>query len=267
MKRVTLVIGFVLLFAASAFAVETVVSTHAVLGEFAEIVGGEEIEVVTIIPSGFCPAHYDLSPRDLAAVLRASVVLYSGIEPWMETLLDSVGSDATVLQLPGSWTEPNAVIDKVETIRDALAERFPASAAIFQTNADTYVAEVRALGETLRAKAASAGTSSVRVVCMAWQTDFVSWLGFDIAVTYGVPAALSLQDLVRLAAEGREAEATLVIDNLQSGVGFGAKLAHEIGAIHVVLSNFPGPIPNTATVLDMFSTNAETLFSAIEPLE
>ena len=48
----------------------SVVATHAVLGEFAQIVGGELIEVTTIIPSGFCPAFYDLSPSDVAAVSR-----------------------------------------------------------------------------------------------------------------------------------------------------------------------------------------------------
>jgi hypothetical protein len=102
---------------------------------------------------------------------------------------------------------------------------------------------------------------------MAWQVDFVSWLGFDIVATYGVPEALSLQDLAQLAAEGRAAGARLVVDNLQSGVGFGAKLAHEINAIHIVLSNFPGPMPATPTVLDLFAQNAEALFSAIESSE
>ena len=76
-----------------------------------------------------------------------------------------------------------------------------------------------------------------------------------------------MRDLVDLAAAGRDAGAQLVIDNLQSGVDFGAKLAREIGAVHVVLSNFPGAMPRTTTVVDLLTRNAEALFSAIEPLE
>jgi ABC-type Zn uptake system ZnuABC Zn-binding protein ZnuA len=266
-RHVALAIAIALLFAGSVLAAETVVSTHAVLGEFAQAVGGDAIEVVTIIPSGFCPAHYDLSPSDLVAVLGASLVLYSGFEPWMETLLDAVGSDATVLQLPGTWNTPDAAIEKVEAIRDALSERFPDSSADFVANADAYAARLRSLGATLQERADSAGVSSVAVVCMDWQASFVSWLGFDVAVTYGMPEGLSLRDLATLAGEGRDAGATLVVDNLQSGVSFGAKLAHEIGAIHVVLSNFPGAMPATATVLDLFAQNAEALFTAIEPVE
>jgi len=267
LKRIALALGIALLLAIPTLATETVVSTHAVLGEFAQVIGGDEIEVITIIPSGFCPAHYDLSPSDLVAVLDASLVLYSGFEPWMDTLLDAVESSATVLQLPGSWNTPDSAISKVETIRDALSARYPDLSSDFAAHADAYIESLRALGATLQDRAESLGASSIAVVCMEWQASFVSWLGFDVAVTYGLPEGLSLQDLVRLTADGQNAGAVLVIDNLQSGISFGAKLAHEVGAVHVVLSNFPGAMPGTATVLDLFTQNAEALFTAVEPIE
>ena len=267
MQRIATIVGVWLLLFGAAVGAETVVSTHAVLGEFAQTIVGDAIEVVTIIPSGFCPAHYDLCPSDLAAVMDASVILYSGFEPWMETLIDAVGSDASVIQLPGPWNTPEAAVGKVEAIRGALAERFPASADDFAANAATYIEALRALGDTLKEQAESLSASTIAVVCMQWQESFVSWLGFDVAVTYGMPEGLSLQDLVTLAGEGTEANAQLVIDNLQSGIDFGAKLAREIGAVHVVLSNFPGAMPYTATVLGLFTRNAEALFSAIEPLD
>jgi len=87
-----------------------------------------------------------------------------------------------------------------------------------------------------------------------------------VTVSYGLPENLSLRDLVELADQGRTAEAVLVIDNLQSGIEFGGKLAREVDAVHVVLSNFPGALPNTATLIDLFVRNAEALFTAIEPI-
>ena len=267
MKRIAMLVGIGLLWVGAAVGAGTVVSTHAVLGEFAQIIVGDAVEVVTIIPSGFCPAQYDLSPKDLAAVIDASLILYSGFEPWIETLANAAGSGAVVTQLPGEWNTPGFAIEKVEVIRDLLVERFPDSADGFAANAGAYIEALRSLEDALQERAESAGVSGIPVVCMEWQRDFVSWLGFDVAVTYGIPGTLSLRDLVDLAAEGTEAGAELVIDNLQSGVDFGAKLAREIGAVHVVLSNFPGAMPNTATVVDLFARNAEALFSAIEPLE
>lgn len=266
MKRVAVLFGVVLLLGLTVIGAETVVSTHAVLGEFVGIVGGEAIDVVTIIPSGFCPSHYDLVPSDLVAVLNASLIVYSGFEPWIETLADAAGTEAVVVQLPGAWNTPDAAIGKVEAIRDLLAGRLPSEADGFASRAAAYVEELRALGNALRARTDAACVGDIAVVCMEWQADFVSWLGFDVAVTYGVPEGLSLQDLVDLTAAGRDAGAQLVIDNLQSGVDFGAKLARELGAVHVVLSNFPGAMPYTATVVDLLTRNTEALLSAIEPV-
>ena len=253
-------------FSTAVLAKPTVVATHAVLGEFAEIVGGDLIEMVTIIPSGFCPAHYDLRPSDVAAVSRAAMVLYSGIEPWMDSLLDAVGGTASVVLLTGSWSTPDAAAGKVDAIVAALSELLPDDAEAFATNAAAYKEDLASLATSLKAKAATLHVEDVPVISMAWQETFVSWLGFNIVATYGMPENLSLADLVELGQVGKENEAVLVIDNLQSGVGFGAKLAREVGAIHVVLSNFPGAMPRTATVLDLFAQNAEALFSAIEPL-
>jgi len=58
-----------------------------------------------------------------------------------------------------------------------------------------------------------------------------------------------------------------VIDSLQSGIDFGTKLAHEVGAVDVVLSDLPGATPGTVAALDLFQRNVESLFSAIEPIE
>lgn len=245
----------------------TVVVTHAVLGEFTAAVGGDLIEVVTIIPSGFCPAHYDLRPSDIAAVSNASLVIFSGFEPWMNTLIESVGDashPAQTVQLPGPWNRPDDAAAKVDAIAAALSDLLPEEGPTFAENATAYEESLASLTAALKEEADRLDVGSIPVISMAWQAAFVSWLGFDVVATYGVPENLSLRDLVELAQVGKEKGALLVIDNLQSGVNFGAKLAREIGAIHVVLTNFPGAMPATATVPEMFEANAESLFSALE---
>jgi len=250
---------------ASAGTVPTVVATHAVFGEFTRAIGGSLINVVTIVPSGFCPAHYDLRPSDIKAVSQAVLVIYSGFEPWMDTLLARVGSKAKVLQLKGPWNTPDGAAAKVRAISSALAEILPGEKDVFTANAKAYRGKLSAIAASLKDRAQKLQVSSIPVICMQWQVPFVSWLGFAIVASYGKPESLSIKDLVNLARVGKEKKAQLVIDNLQSGVNFGAKLAQEIGAVHVVLSNFPGAMPNTATVLDLFKQNAENLFFAIAP--
>lgn len=74
---------------------------------------------------------------------------------------------------------------------------------------------------------------------------------------------LSLKEVDHLIQTGREQGVALVVDNLQSGPDFGARLAYEVGAVHVVLTNFPGALPGTATHLEMLRYNADKLFEAL----
>ena len=53
MKRSSLWVAVCVLLVGTVAGAQTVVSTHAVLGEFTQKVGGEDINVVTLIPSGF----------------------------------------------------------------------------------------------------------------------------------------------------------------------------------------------------------------------
>jgi len=180
--------------------------------------------------------------------------------------LEAVGGTASVVLLTGEWNTPDAAAEKVDAIVAALSGLLPGDAEIFAANAAAYKTELASLGISLKAKAATLNAAAVPVISMAWQEMFVAWLGFDVVATYGIPGNLSLRDLVDLAAVGVTDGVAAVIDNLQSGVNFGAKLAREVDAIHVVLSNFPGAMPRTATVLDLFAQNAEALFSAVAPL-
>ena len=243
-----------------------VVATSAVLADLVQQVGGDAVQVVTIIPPGFCPAHYDLKPSDLLAVSRAELVLYHGFEPWLEKFLAHANPSATVVPLKGPWNTPEALEGKAQEIGSILGKLRPQLAERFASSASSYVAKVRELAEELSARAQALSLGEVPAIVMQWQADFVRWLGLKIVATYPPEERLSLRDLSRLFAQGKEAGVLLVIDNLQSGVSFGAKLAHALGAMHVVLTNFPGAIPGTVDLLSMLRVNAEAVFSAVEAL-
>jgi len=215
-KKVFLIGLFVAAFAAGAAAEPLVVATHAVFGEIARAIGDGLIEVVTIIPPGFCPAHYDLRPSDIAAFAMADLVLYSGFESWVDTLLSSIGSEGIAVPLPGPWNTPDAAAAKAEGIASALAERFPDQADTFRANAAAYEASLSGLADSLLDQAAAHGVEGIPVICMEWQAGFVSWLGFDVVATYPKPETLSIRDLVKLADEGEKAGALIVIDNQQT---------------------------------------------------
>jgi ABC-type Zn uptake system ZnuABC Zn-binding protein ZnuA len=244
-----------------------VVVTSAVLGDLAMRIGGTEVAVTVIIPPGFCPAHYDLKPSDLRAVSEADLVLYHGLEPWIEDFLARVNPGAKVLALKGPWNTPDPLVAKAEAIAQALGELRPSKAEEFAARARAFAEKVRSWAGDALKRAAELRLSEVKAIVMQWQAGFVEWLGLEVVATYPPEERLSIKDLVELVSKGKEAGVALVIDNLQSGVSFGAKLAHAVGAVHVVLTNFPGALPGTADLLAMLAANARAVFSAVEAFQ
>ncbi|EMR74443.1 hypothetical protein MBGDF03_01252, partial [Thermoplasmatales archaeon SCGC AB-540-F20] len=59
----------------------------------------------------------------------------------------------------------------------------------------------------------------------------------------------------------RVGEVCAVIDNLQSGTEFGARVASESGASHVIFTNFPGAVPGADTYLEMITYNTQQLIN------
>lgn len=65
-----------------------VAATIYPLAFFAEQIGGDLLEVTTIVPQGLEPHDYEPAPNDLKALYDADLVVYNGaaLEPWIEDM-------------------------------------------------------------------------------------------------------------------------------------------------------------------------------------
>jgi len=97
---------------------------------------------------------------------------------------------------------------------------------------------------------------------MNWLRTFVESIGFQVVATYNPPETLSAGDITTLINTAQSEGVALIVDNLQIDVEFGKGIATEVGAEHVVLTNFPGAIPGTESLTQMFRYNAAQLFNA-----
>lgn len=241
----------------------TVVCTTTILSSFAEQVGGDNVTVISIVPPGVCPAHYDITPSAVYAVSTASLVIYGGIEPWLDDLIEASGVNVTRAKIGGPWHPYTAALEYVRKIRDALSEALPKCSSCFEENAQTVCEVINATAQKIMANATDLEVGQVKVVCMLWQKAFVEWLGFNVTAAYGPPEKLTTSEILNLTNTAEEEGAALVIDNLPSGTKFGAKLAADVGAQHVILSNFPGAVPDTENYAKMIEYNAKQLFEAV----
>jgi len=214
-----------------------VVATTSLIGSIVRAIGAERVELAVIVPSGMCPGHFDVKPSDVIKLSGAELILYHGWERWIGKLISSSKARAVMMDVKGNWMAPDVHIKAAGKIADALCNVDPKGCKLFKGNLKRYKDEIKsALGEMEEKLSRLKGA---KVICSKMQEGFLRWAGLKIVATYGRPEELTTREMVRLVKLAREKKVKLFVDNLQSGPKAGLRMAEEVKAKHVTLTNFP----------------------------
>lgn len=243
-----------------------IVCTNSALADFTSNILTNNVSIEYIMPAGACPAHFDTSPSDVSKIVNADIIISLGWEPWLETLLTKSGNaNYTEIKCAGlgEWNIPSGALAYVSAITEGLKTAIPEKSEIIQQNADAHETAINEKAIELQNQLETYNLTDRKVVSMEWQKDFLEWLGLNVTHYYAPPEGLSVQDETEVILAASQEGISAVIDNLQSGTEFGARVASESGVSHVIFSNFPGAVPNTETYLDMISYNTDQLIKGI----
>lgn len=246
-----------------------VVTTTSLIGHIVQEVGRDRVEVANIIPPASCPGHFDVKPTDMAILVDAAVFFMHAWQGEMFTdeLIRAARNEElekVVLAVQGNWMTPPVQSEAVTTITAALAAADPANASFYEENAAVLKQQVETVGREMKARLDAAGVNEVKVLVSEMQTGFLKWAGFDVAGHFGRPEDTSPKQMEELIKLGRDSGVTLVVDNLQSGHDAGKAIARELGAKHVMLSNFPGGFAGTDTWAQAIERNVDLLLDTLK---
>lgn len=196
-----------------------VVTSMSVIADFAAQVGGERVEVVSLVPVGGDPHVHEPTPSDARAVADADLVLGNGagLEPWFDALV--AGSDREVVTLtdriadrvvddgtgqpdPHLWMVPPYATEYVAEIAAELAELDPGHAEAYDANADAYIARLEQLDAELAGQLARIEPHRrVLVTSHDAYGYFAEHYGLEVDTVVGVsteedPGAGRVQELV-----------------------------------------------------------------------
>lgn len=202
-----------------------VAATMSTLASLVKSVGGDKIDVVSLVPIGASPETYDPSPQDLVELARAQLIVKNGagLELWLDKVLHSVANPkARVIVLsdgmpvagasaqgeagnPHLWLDVTYAQAYVKKIAGALAEIDPGNAAYYAANEKDELARLSALDRWIRAQIATIPPDQRNMI-----TFHDAWYYFD--KRYGLrdigaietspgqqPSAASLSALIALA--------------------------------------------------------------------
>ncbi len=223
--------GLVLLLAAGACASSSaggadderlrVVASMSVIADFAREVGGDHVEVTSLVPVGADPHVHEPTPADARAVDEADLVLGNGVglEPWFDSLV--AGSDQQVITVteeleglvvddedgepdPHLWMVPPLAAAYVERIAEELVALEPDLAEDVEAHAQRYVARLARLDDEIAETIAEVPEERrVLVTSHDAYSYFADHYDLEVATVVGVsteeePSAARVQRLVDL---------------------------------------------------------------------
>ncbi|RTL51890.1 MAG: metal ABC transporter substrate-binding protein [Bradyrhizobiaceae bacterium] len=153
-----------------------VVATFSILGDFTKNVGGDRVNVTTLVGPNSDTHVYTPAPADAQKIANARLVILNGLglEGWLPRLIQSSGSKAATVVAsqgitprriaageagagehggeadPHAWQSVSNAKIYVANIRDALIAVDPAGATTYRANAGSYLARLDALDREVR---------------------------------------------------------------------------------------------------------------------
>ena len=273
-----------------------VVATESFLADIAQNVAGDRFTVQTLIPRGTDPHSFEPTPRDVASVAGADLVIINGggLEgPLLDTLKNAGGRakivDAsaglkTRTPKPGEpslaagqtdphfWLDPVLVETYAANIRDAFIAADPSGAAAYTANAAAYDAKLTALDAWIRVQVAQIPRQGRKLVTdHASHGYFADRYGLRVVGTVipgvGTSETPTARQLAGLTAAIRSAGVHAIFVELGDNPELARQIAAETG-IKVVtglldhtLSPPGGPAP---TYIDMMKYDTRQIVEALK---
>lgn len=203
-------------FSASAADKLPVVASFSILGDMVRVVGGDRVEVNSLVGPDQDAHVFEPTPGDAKKVAQSKLLVSNGLgfDPWMGKLARSAGYKGVSVvatagvkprQMPeeaghdgkdahGHETDPHAfqdptkVIAYVRNIVAALAKADPAGADVYQANAAAYTAELTQLDTWAQAQFDSIPAAKRKVIT---SHDAFGYLGARYKVRFLAPQGIS----------------------------------------------------------------------------
>ncbi len=278
------------------------VATFSILADMVREVGGDRVEVVTLVgPDG--DAHvYQPTPADAKNVAAADIVFVNGLgfEGWIDRLITSASFQGPVVVAtqgieplaatedhddshghshghahdhgevdPHAWQSLENGKIYVRNIRDGLIALDPAGAAVYSANADRYLAEIAALDAEVRAAVANLPPQRRTVVT---SHDAFGYFAQAYGLTFRSPtgvsseAEASAKDVAALIRQIRSDSIPAVFMENITDPRLLEQIRRETGASlggTLYSDALSQPDGPAPTYLEMFRYNVRTLTSAL----
>ena len=271
----------------SATADSVILTSTSFLADITRNIAGDRVSVESLLPMGADPHSYQPTPQDVTKIEQSKWLIINGAdyEHFLEPLLENAGGEREVIEAsaginpraeagsvdPHLWLDPNNVIIYVENIREALTHFDPEGAAVYQSNAEAYIAELKSLDAWIVEQVNQIPIEKRLLVTNHEAFGyFAERYGFTIAgnviESFSTDASPSAQQMAALIDQIKSSGAPAIFLDASDNTTLAQQIAAET-SVRVVTDLHLESLtdgPPAATYIDMMKTNVTQIVNALK---
>lgn len=207
-----------LLFTSSLFGKPLVVTSFSILGNMVEEIGGDKIEVKSLVEPNQDPHVFEPRPQHAKDLARADLVVVNGLgfEGWLDRLVEASGFQGTLLVAttgvtpllhvhhehekhnhhehgmfdPHAWHSLKNAPIYIDNIVKGLSKLVPQEENFFKTRAAAYKRELEALEAKTHQELDKISTESKKILT---NHEAFGYLGHDFQIVFYSPLGISTE--------------------------------------------------------------------------
>lgn len=266
-----------------------VVASFYAMKEITQAIGGDKVDVRTLIPEGTEPHEFQPTTRSMKDLSRARVLVIQGLgmEPWAEEMVKAAENKDLVQVVaawqvqpiqneekeeirehgqydPHAWLSPSCAQLEARAIADGLAKADPANRAYYEANADKFIARLQTLEDQYKEKFRQVhrkdfvtGHAAFAYVCRDFGLEQSSVEGVFAS---GEPNARQLAALVEFC---RERGVKTIFTEAAVSPKTSQSLAREVGAKVVPIHTLEGS-EGEGDYLQQMEENLERIYESLK---
>jgi zinc/manganese transport system substrate-binding protein len=264
-----------------------VVASFSILGDLVKNVGGDGVEVATLVGPGGDAHVYSPSPADARTLAAARLIVLNGLgfEGFIDRLVQASGTKAVIAVAsagvtprrseggaidPHAWQAVGNAEIYVKNIRDALIKVDPAGRETYEANAAAYLARLDRLDRDVRAAISSIPPARRKVITTH---DAFGYFGAAYGIAFIAPLGVSTEteasarDIARIIRQVRQDDVpALFVENVSDPRllrRISAETAARIGGT-LYSDQLSGPDGPASTYIDMIRHNVSEIVAALK---
>lgn len=266
-----------------------VVASFYAMKEMTEAIGGDRVEVTSLIPEGTEPHEFQPTTKSMKALSRARVFVQQGLgmEPWADEMVRAAENKKLVRIMaaqkvvpianedreeirehgqydPHAWLSPVCAQVEAAAIVRGLSQADPDHAAYYQANGEKFIGRLRQLEETYKGKFQSVprkdfvtGHAAFAYLCRDFGLEQNSVEGVFAS---GEPNARQLAKLVEYC---REHQVNTIFTEAAVSPKTSESLAREVGAKVVPIHTLEGG-EGEGNYLAQMEENLERIYESLK---